>query len=277
MYVAVDIGGSNIRIGAFEEPDKIIKSAVFKVGEDFDASIKKIVNEIKKLSNGGKIDGIGVCVPGSVDTNKGIIIDAGNLAGWNNKPLRKTLEAVFKTKIILAHDVVCAALGEATVGHGQNLDRFTFLIWGTGFGGATVEKIADKFKIKQIEPGHQIIEANGPKCTCGQNGCLEAYIGGWALEKNHGKDYSKIGDDQWEQIAQKAAQGIINLTLINPAPVLIFGGGVVSKQPHLLDRIRKMLEEKQKVFKKPEFKLSQKGEDVSLFGCRALFLEKLIS
>lgn len=269
MYLGIDIGGTNIKIGTFEKPDQLLTTATIPVTQDFQRSIQKITAQAKKLSAPKAIGGVGICIAGpDIDREKGIIKRAVNLPGWSNQPIKKILEHNLNTKVVLAHDVVCAALGEATIGHGQNLNSFIFLIWGTGFGGATVERFREKLKITQIEPGHQIIEMDGKKCTCGQNGCLEAYIGGWALEKLYGRDLSQIKEEKiWDGIAQKSAQGILNINLISPTKVIIFGGGVISKQSHLLVRIAKRLKNTQKVFTPPTLTLSKKGEDISLYGC----------
>lgn len=278
MYLGIDVGGSNIRVGAFAKPDKLLKLSSFKVDQNFESSMAKIFKEAKRLSGGKTIDGVGIGVPGSgIDTKKGIIKSSAHLSGWIGKPLKRRVEQKLKTKVIMAHDVVCAALGEAQSGHGKNLDRFTFIGWGTGVGAATVEKIESKLKVTQIEAGHQIIKWNGRKCHCGQNGCLEAYIGGKSATDLYGKELSQIKDDKiWEEIAQNAAQGILNMSVINHSDLIVIGGGVAAKQKHLLPRIARILKNRQKVFKIPRLKLSKKGENTHLYGCVNLLFTNII-
>ncbi|OGK24202.1 hypothetical protein A3A46_01880 [Candidatus Roizmanbacteria bacterium RIFCSPLOWO2_01_FULL_37_13] len=198
MYLGIDIGGTNIRIGAFEKsnPSELKGVSNFEVSQDFNLAIKNIIAQIKKSTQGKKIYGIGVGAPGLINRKEGHIEKSANLPKWQKKPIGKILEKEFNTEVKVENDVAVAATGKALYGHGKSVSKFIYLIWGTGFGGAVVEKINGKLKITSIEPGHQILDWNGIDCACGQKGCLEPYIGGRATEKHYGKPLIKVNDEK---------------------------------------------------------------------------------
>ncbi len=228
MYLGIDIGGSNVRIGEFDSKTsgKLSNIVAFEVDKDFEKAIKKIIQEIRGISKSKKIDGIGIALPGLVNTEKGYIESSANLRSWQKKPIKTILEKEFNTKLFVKHDVAVAAIGEAFFGFGKNVNKFIYFIWGTGFGGAFVEKVDSKLRITSFEPGHQIIDWNGIDCPCGQKGCVEAYIGGRSSEKYYGKPLSEIKDNKtWNDISERAAHAILNTLKHYETNLIIFGGG----------------------------------------------------
>ena len=148
MYIGIDIGASNIRVGLFGDGSSIkllgIKS--FSVDNDFDASIQGIISAIKELVPDGNVSGIGSTLNGIVDTKKGLIKDCANVKGWIGKPFAETLRKEFNTDVKVDNDMVVAAIGEYLYGAGKGLDTFMYVVWGTGFGAAFVEKIENKYR-----------------------------------------------------------------------------------------------------------------------------------
>lgn len=275
MYLGIDIGGTNVRIATFNSKDSIKPSELvnFSVSKDFNEAMTKIIEEIKNFSKNQKINGIGVGLPGIINSEEGFIIRSANLGGWEKKPFGKVLSDEFKTRVIVSHDVAAAAIGEAIFGYGRKLQNFIYLIWGTGFGGTFVERVGDKLRFSSFETGHQIIDWNGIQCVCGQKGCAEAYIGGAAAERYYGKPLSEVTEGKiWNEIAQKAAHAILNSIKHYPTGTIIFGGGVISKQEHLVGRISKIVEERINIHKAPDIKLGKLGEKSALYGGLGLFL-----
>jgi glucokinase len=181
------------------------------------------------------------------------------------------------TDIKLENDVVVAAVAESLNSIGSNSERFMYIIWGTGVGGCLAEKIDGKIKFSVSEMGHQSIDWKGRHCSCGQNGCLENYIGGKAFKELYGVNAEEISDNKiWDEVAERAAFGIHNMMHILPVDLIIFGGGLITKQPHLLDRIKLKLEEELKVFPVPKLELSDKSEKNGLYGAAGLFFIDMI-
>lgn len=275
MYVGIDIGGTNVRIGTFDKkaPGKLVEKRSYEVDRQFEVAIKQIIHDIREITGNKKIEGIGIGAPGLINSKEEYIVSSANLKSWEKKPIGETLRKAFDTEVKVEHDVAVAAIGEALFGYGNEKDKFLYLIWGTGFGGAVVEKIGGKLKITSIEPGHQILDWAGPDCPCGQRGCVEVYIGGRNAEKFYGKPLAEVKDNKtWNDIAEKASHAILNTMMHHPVDLIVFGGGVINKQEHLLKRITNILDKKMTVFDTPKLTLAKHGEDSALYGGGGLFL-----
>ncbi len=274
MYIGIDIGGTNIRIASFKgkKADKISVIKIFRVTKDFETSIGNIMSTIKIISKGSKIDGIGLVIAGVIDTKKKIIVKSSNLPLWEYKPLGRALESEFKTKVILENDAVAPAVCEALFGHAVKFDKFIYIIWGTGIGGSYLENDNKRLLIHCMEPGHQIINRLGVKCSCGQQGCLEAYIGGNSLSKKYGdKFYQKLSDKEWDEVCNYTAQGMLNTLLHFPVQLFVFGGGVVLNKPELLTKVSEIMKENNKIYPMPELKTLKFGDKSPLYGAVGLF------
>jgi len=279
MYLGIDVGATNIRVGLFQKGIslKLLDTKSFPVSNSFDQSIKNIVNASKELGKGGRLFGVGSTLNGIVDANKGLILDCANLKGWIGKPFAHTLQKQLGVKVRVDNDMVIAALGEYLYGKGKRRDKFMYVVWGTGFGAAFVEKIGKKVKISQIEAGHQILVWDGRKCMCGQKGCAEAYIGGKSAEVLYKQPLSKIKDEKiWDKLAQDAAQALINTLNHYPTDLIVFGGGVINQQQHLLSRITKLINRHMVILETPQLEMAKLGDEVGMYGAAGLFFVEKI-
>jgi glucokinase len=185
--VAVDLGGTNIRAAmcptAEPTPSAIVRVAT-RAAEGPDAVIGRIIQAIEEVSEG--VEGgirIGLGAPGPLDPKRGIVIEAPNLPGWLNIPLRDRLEQHFEVPVALGNDANLAALGEWRHGAGRGTHNLMFLILGTGIGGGVI--IDDHLLVgtrgMAAELGHMTVRPDGPMCGCGQRGHLEAVASGPAI------------------------------------------------------------------------------------------------
>jgi glucokinase len=277
MFISIDVGGTNIRFGLLDSnlADPLIQVKSFPVNQTYEKGISHLIDELEKFIQNEKVsllEGVGIGLPGEVDRQIGMVNKAQNLPDWNMKPLASILKEKFGAPIKVHNDAVLGGLGEAFFGLGKDVPEFIYLIWGTGFGGVRIEKILSKVKILPFEPGNQIIQKNGYKCPCGQSGCLEAYIGGAALERVYGMPASSITDERiWDEVAQHAAQGILNVIVMHNPALVVFGGGLIHKRPNLLEKIDSLLEKELYRYQKPPLVLSKLNENGALYGGLALF------
>lgn len=190
-YLGVDLGGTNIVAGVINEEGDIIESislptiATRKIELIFDDIINMCLKLIYKYSlNKENLKGIGVGVPGEVDVKNGIINYSNNIP-IKNFNAKCYMENKIDFPIKFANDADCAALGELVAGAGKGCSDIIVLTLGTGVGGGIVinKKVFTGFYAGGAELGHQVIVHNGEKCTCGNNGCLEAYASATALIK----------------------------------------------------------------------------------------------
>lgn len=280
MYIAIDVGGTNMRIALmdFSEKESIVKLESHRVTQDYNTGIEELIRHVAALSEGQDIQGIGTCFPGIVDEN-GLVMNPNNLPDWGMKPIKETLEKRFNVPVKVIHDVQGAAIGEALYGIARGRDRFVYFIWGTGIGGGDIKKIDDKrYFMFSFENGHHIMEWGGKQCNCGQKGCPEAYLGGDRLREYFGADMGEISDDdpRWDFVVQKAAQVVLNTLIFHPVDLFVFSGGVITRRAFLLERIKPIMRERLAMFPMPEMVLAEKGEHSALFGCAGSFLIEMV-
>lgn len=181
--IGVDLGGTNVKLGIVTNTGKIVKkvSVDTKAAEGPKAVIGQIKYGIDLLLQGNKfkIQGIGIGSPGIVSMDKGIVENPPNLPGWKKVYLRKELEKLTNTKVVVENDANVAAIGELIYGAGKNLKSFVMITLGTGVGGGLIinRKLYRGDTGAGGEIGHIVIDLHGKKCNCGNTGCVEAYLG----------------------------------------------------------------------------------------------------
>lgn len=270
-YISIDIGGTHCRIGLLENKDdglKLLSKEKFEIHRNFREGLIEIIKHINHFAENKQIVGISIALPGDLDAERGGILSSANLPEWERQPVKKELEERIQIPCFLFHDVAMAAAGEAYYGLGKEFKSFVFLIWGSGFGGAKIEKLDQGLHVTSFEPGHHIATLHGKLCVCGQHGCPEALIGGNQLSKNLHKNLAEVSDDDpiWEKIAEVATQTVANTQAFHPTPLIVFGGGFIEKRKFLLKKIEKRLKEIFFVLEKPQLKLSKLGDDAALYG-----------
>jgi len=182
--IGVDLGGTNIVSAIVNYQGKVVNRlkvpTLTERGKE--ATIKRIIetiheNIIQSTIAIDDIRGIGIGAPGPLDVKRGIINFAPNLPGWRDVPLRKILEDEFNMKVVLENDANAAAWGEMCFGAGQGVDNLVCFTLGTGIGGGIIidGKIYHGNNYGAAELGHMTVNKDGPRCNCGNYGCLEAY------------------------------------------------------------------------------------------------------
>lgn len=243
MYIAIDIGGTNLRVASFlslDQPQiKDFKSE--KTRQDYTSSLNLIKSLVKEVSSGARIEKIGVAVPAPT-----------NLPDWKGRDLKKDLESLFSRPVVIENDAAAAALGEAHYGKSRGRD-FLFITLGTGIGGAYVRYVNSVPRVAPAEPGHQIIVSNGLACACGQHGCLEAYY------RNNDQD-----------IVAYLAQGLINCLVINPVNLVFMAGGAAVHEQGLISDIKESLHDRLKILPTPEIRLSSHLDKAGIYGALSL-------
>ena len=280
MYIAVDIGGTNMRIALADVSNgaRLVRVENQPVPQDYPSGIRLLTDTIQKLAEGTTIEGIGACFPGIIDRN-GMITTANNLPDWTMKPIRQTLEERIGVPVRIVHDAQAPALGEALFGAARDVDRFVYFIWGTGIGAADIKKIDEKtYFMFSFENGHHILDWEGKVCNCGQRGCPEAILGGDMLEVYFGEDIRGVADDdpRWDFIVEKAAHTVLNTFIFHPVGLMVFNGGVIRNRPFMLERMRPIIRKQMKMFRLPRMVLAEKGDQAALFGCAGIFGIELI-
>ena len=199
--IGVDLGGTNIVSAIVNYRGKIVNRlkvpTLAERGKKI--TIKRIIetiheNIVQSTIALDDIIGIGIGAPGPLDVKRGLINFAPNLPGWRDVPLKKILENEFNMKVVLENDANAAAWGERCFGAGQGVNNLVCFTLGTGIGGGIIinGKIYHGNNYGAAELGHMTVNKDGPRCNCGNYGCLEAYSSATGI-KNRIKNRIKEG------------------------------------------------------------------------------------
>lgn len=191
MYqIGVDIGGTNIAMGLVNDELDIVQrvSVPFKAKDGGEGTARKIYRgALSMLERQGAapeaLQSIGVVVPGSIDPEASVVINAYNL-NFHNEPLKAKIQHYFNDiPVVLANDADGAALAELHKGAFLGCKTAALFTLGTGVGGGLIigGRMFRGGLGNGCEMGHAILVSGGEPCTCGNRGCVEAYCSATAL------------------------------------------------------------------------------------------------
>lgn len=276
MYLVFDIGGTNMRLAISEDGKTISEPVVSKTNPDsFEESMASFTAAAQKLAAGKKITGIAGGIPGPMNEDKSVILTAPNMPDWEGKPIKEYLEAALGAPTCLENDTVMIGMGEAAAGAGKGKNIVVYITVSTGVGGARIEQGHPSANALGFEPGHQIIDINGPTCGCGGTGHLEAFISGANIKRQRGVDGEHIKDeDVWSTAAHHLALGLNNILVFWSPDVIVLGGSVMKSID--IEKVREELTRVVTIYKRlPPVKKATLGEHGGLVGSLAYLMKKL--
>ncbi|MDR1092784.1 MAG: ROK family protein [Clostridiales bacterium] len=279
--IGLDIGGTAVKAGAADGNGKILAKASIETGAQrpYMAIFRDVAAVARRVAADAgipwdNVSGVGVGVPGTVNSAAGEVVYANNLP-FRNAPIGSELFKILGKPIQIENDANAAGYGEYLFGAGRKYSSSLFVTLGTGVGGGIVVdgKIFSGFKSAGAEIGHMVIAHGGAPCTCGQRGCFEAYASVTGLARLTAEtaakypdsllaelvaERRKVGKDAGGKTAFDAAaggdkagaevvgtyieylaDGIVSVVnLIRPQAVII-GGGVSAQGETLLAPLRK--------------------------------------
>jgi len=191
VALAVDIGGTNIRVALVDAGGTILRRmshATPSTGAERIDRIRAMLKECTAAAEAAGIAplGVGVSTGGRVDHERGVVRESTDLLkGWSEIPLAQILTEATGLPVRVDNDGNCAALAEATFGEGRAADDCIVLVVGTGIGGGVVSggRLLRGAANAAGELGHVSIDADGPPCSCGGRGCVELTAGGSGMAR----------------------------------------------------------------------------------------------
>lgn len=191
--IGVDIGGTKVAAGLVDHEGKIfaqVRRPMASCGEAA-AGLEAVKKAIDSLSNqikhmpesSSKFQGIGLCAPGPLDPQTGIVVNPPNLPCWRNFPLAAKVADIYGIPVKLDNDANAAALAETRWGAARGHRYVFYVTIGTGIGTGIVldGRIFHGNTGAAGEGGHVSIDYNGPRCGCGKRGCIETFAAGPAI------------------------------------------------------------------------------------------------
>ena len=282
MFVGIDVGGTNVKIGLFDSKLKLICKTSVTTDADMgpEVVIDKMAKTVKELlAQAGfslkDIVAVGIGTPGPAKYSQGIIIKSTNMPKFKNVPICRMLNERLGAPIVFDNDANVACWGEYAVGAGKGVKDIVFFTLGTGIGGGIVSngELVHGCDENGAELGHTIIYPDGRQCNCGQKGCVEAYASAdstarratEALEAGAKSSLRKVLDkkgritskDVYEHLAagDKLAKEItdgtakalaitcINMLHATEPKRIVFGGGMIAAGDILLNGIKRFFDE----------------------------------
>jgi glucokinase len=302
FVIAIDLGGTNLKCALLDNNLKIKARSSFST-KSFDNKhklIQGIIDSIDSFILNQKLKrsailGVGIGVPGPVDTLKGVVHFLPNIPGWKEVSLKKILEQKTKLPVFIDNDAKLMTLAEHEAGAAKNYKNALCLTLGTGVGGGLIfNNLLYRGPDNAAgEAGHIPLNEKGPLCGCGAQGCLEAYVGNNKIIKDARKVFgSKItleevsvlarennskAIDFWKQVGKKLGlvlSGVVNLLNLD---LIVIGGGVSYAGEALFENVRKtiLLRAMRVQGKRVRVVKAKLGSDSGIIGAGYLVKERL--
>jgi len=203
--VGVDLGATKIAMGLIDPEDRIVayRRTATDSQEGPQAVVGRIARSVAELEDelpaGKRIAGLGICSPGPVDHETGMVIDPPNMQGLHNTPLRQMLSERLNIPVSLEHDAKAAALGEFYYGAGRGERSMVYIVVGTGVGAAIIAdgKLYRGTHNAAGEVGHTTLDRQGELCLCGSRGCVETFMAGPWLARHYQRALEQEGREPW--------------------------------------------------------------------------------
>ncbi|XP_014907095.1 bifunctional UDP-N-acetylglucosamine 2-epimerase/N-acetylmannosamine kinase isoform X3 [Poecilia latipinna] len=260
--LAVDLGGTNLRVAIVCMQGNIVKKYTEPNPKTFEDRMHLILKMCKDAVQDAvrlncRILGVGISTGGRVNPQEGIVLHSTKLIQeWSSVDLRTPISDALGLPVWVDNDGNCAALAERKFGHGRGVDNFVTVITGTGIGGGIIHnsELVHGSTFCAAELGHIKVSLDGPECSCGSQGCIEAYASGMALQREakrlHDEELLKMdgmdvklaepitaahlisaarnGNSKANAVLHKASLalgvGIVNiLHIVNPSLVILSG------------------------------------------------------
>jgi glucokinase len=190
--VGIDLGGTQLRVAVADERGRLrtIVREPTEARRGRDHVIERIVSAVARaLREDGtaarRVAALGIGMPGPVDPGAGLVISPANLPGFRNVPLNQILTRRTGIRSFLHHDAHIAALGEHRRGAARGASELIYVTVSTGIGAGIIldgELYAGAHGIAG-EVGHIVVQRSGPRCRCGNYGCVEAISSGTGIAK----------------------------------------------------------------------------------------------
>jgi glucokinase len=181
----VDVGGTKIAAGVVTPEGRILKETRYPTPASPARLLDSIARAVFEVKDGFEIDGVCLAVAGLVLAEENKVVFSPNLHAVEGIPLKDKLEPRIGLPLTLENDANAATWGEFRFGAGSEVDHLVFVALGTGIGGGVISHrmLVRGAQGSAGELGHVTIQATGPRCACGNHGCLEALASGTAIRR----------------------------------------------------------------------------------------------
>lgn len=261
MRVGLDVGGTKTDAVAVSPTGEIVGRVRLATGLGPEAVVATVIAAVAALGAEAGVDraaisSIGVGIPGQIEPGTSVVLHAVNL-GVAELDLAAAVEPALGVRVRVENDVKAAALGAATLSGASRSMAYLNLGTGVAAGIVTGGELWRGARGTAGEVGHISIDPHGPRCRCGQRGCIEALAGGAAIAERWGRpgalpvldvfDAADAGDPVAlalrSELARGIAAGVRVLVLTADVDVVVLGGGLTALGERLASDVRSELRE----------------------------------
>ena len=306
LVLGVDLGATKVVSALVAADGTIVHRSGRHVhaNDGPDGVLRTLVTSVQECRGkvaASELGTVGVAIAAQVDPSSGTVVHAPNL-GWKDVPLARRLsDELGRDPVVLINDARAATLAEWRLGAGRGVSDLFCLILGTGVGGSAVVdgRLLEGGAHALGEVGHLTVVDGGRKCHCPNTGCLEAYVGGWAIAERAREavladptagsalrakvgrleeltartvfDAYREGDPvaqgivrETERILADGAVGVANA--FNPS-LIVLGGGMIAGMPEFAKVIESAVRSRcQPPAARARVAIGRFGEDAPLVG-----------
>ncbi|MGW0431989.1 ROK family protein [Micromonospora sp. NPDC003197] len=300
VVVALDVGGTGIKCAlvgrdgtshhterhptrAEQGPAAVIET-ILGIAEDL---------AVKATATGLTPVAVGIAVPGVIDETTGTAVWSANLR-FRDVPLRALVTARLGLPAALGHDVRVGGIAEARLGSGRDDRHVLFVAIGTGIAAA---HLIDGATLAGAhggagEIGHIVVRPGGPRCDCGQVGCLEAVASAAAVGRRYtelagvpataAQVAGRVGRDElasrvWQETVDALADGLLIAQALFDVERIVLGGGLAEAGDDLLEPLRTALRQRLTFHREPRLVPATLGDEAGCLGAALLALDNLLT
>lgn len=193
--IGVDLGGTKIHFAVVNRDGEILcetikptdgKRGAAAVMDTLIEGVAEMEAAHGRLAAPPPLVAIGIGSAGQIHEQTGEVVHALDaIDGWLGTPIKRQVERRFPYPVYVDNDVNVIAVAEKLFGQGKQLEHFVCLALGTGVGGAIIQsgRLLRGAYGGAGEMGHVSVDFNGPRCVCGNVGCLELYASGTGIAR----------------------------------------------------------------------------------------------
>ena len=183
--VGVDVGGTKIAAGVVSPEGWLLNEVTYPTADARERLLSIIAEAITEVQRGYEVGGVCLAVPGFILARENKVLSAANLEAIEGIPLKEELGGRTGLPVTVENDANAAAWGEFRFGVGEDVDDLVFVTLGTGVGGGVISHGVLLRGARDMggELGHITVQPAGPRCGCGNHGCLEALASGTAIAR----------------------------------------------------------------------------------------------
>src|SRR3954469_20482069 len=239
LRIGVDLGGTKIEAVALEaDGHEALRKRVLTPRGDYAGTVAAVAALVQEIGDGA----VGIGIPGALSRLTGLVKNA-NSTWLIGRPLKEDLERALGRAVRIENDANCFALSEAVDGAGAGARVVFGVILGTGVGGgiAVERQLLVGRNAIAGEWGHNPLPLPGPKdlplprCYCGRAGCIETYLSGPGLEREHrsltgeersAREVALADGEAMQRYVERLARALAGVVNVLDPDVIVLGGGL---------------------------------------------------